>query len=156
MDEQQGETSTLEREGTPGHGTPTAPHLHITHPLQRARVVLGVSGGIAAYKAADLASKLVQSEAVVDVVLTAGGQEFVRPLTFQALTKRPVHTDAFAPWTETSFGHITLAREADLLVIAPASANTIARLALGLADDLLSAIALSTEAPLLIAPAMEH
>ncbi len=156
MDEQQGEPSALEREGRLGQGAPTAPHLHITHPLQRARVVLGVSGGIAAYKAADLASKLVQSEAVVDVVLTAGGQEFVRPLTFQALTKRPVHTDAFAPWTETSFGHITLAREADLLVIAPASANTIARLALGLADDLLGAIALSTEAPLLVAPAMEH
>ncbi|MDP9470087.1 MAG: bifunctional phosphopantothenoylcysteine decarboxylase/phosphopantothenate--cysteine ligase CoaBC [Chloroflexota bacterium] len=137
-------------------GVSAAPSPDVTHPLQGARIILAVSGGIAAYKAADLASKLVQSGAVVEVILTAGGQEFVRPLTFQALTKRAVHTDTFAPWTGTSFGHITLAREAELMIVAPASANTIAKLALGLADDLLGAVALSTEAPLLLAPAMEH
>ncbi len=125
-------------------------------PLASARLVLGVSGGIAAYKAADLASRLVQAGARVDVILTAGARAFVQPLTFEALTKRPVAPDLFAPWTETSFGHVTLGREANLLIVAPASANTIARLALGLADDLLGAVALSTEAPLLLAPAMEH
>ncbi len=152
----QAERPVLDRERARGEGTPAAHAPRVIHPLQGARVILAVSGGIAAYKAADLASKFVQSEAVVDVILTAGGQEFVRPLTFQALTKRAVHTDAFAPWTETFFGHITLAREAALLLVAPASANTIAKLALGLTDDLLGAVALSTDAPLLIAPAMEH
>jgi len=126
------------------------------NPLASARLVLGVSGGIAAYKAADLASRLVQAGARVEVILTAGAREFVRPLTFEAITKRPVHTDVFETWTEASFGHITLAREAELLVVAPASANAIARLALGLADDLLGTVALSTAAPLLVAPAMEH
>ena len=125
-------------------------------PLASARVLLGVSGGIAAYKAADLASRLVQVGARVDVVLTSGALEFVRTLTFSAITKRPVHTDLFEAWTEESFGHISLARDADLLVVAPASANTIAKLALGLADDLLGTVALSTGAPLLVAPAMEH
>ena len=125
-------------------------------PLASARLVLGVTGGIAAYKAADLASRLVQAGARVDVVLTAGARAFIRPLTFEAITKRPVHTDVFAPWTETSFGHVTLAKEADLLIVAPASADTLAHLALGLADDLLGAVALATEAPLLLAPAMEH
>ena len=118
--------------------------------------MLGVTGGIAAYKAADLASRLAQAGATVDVILTAGAQQFVRPLTFSALTRRPVHADAFAPWTAEFAGHVTLGREADLLVVAPASANAIARLALGLADDLLGAVALSTAAPLLLAPAMEH
>lgn len=125
-------------------------------PLASARIVLGVSGGIAAYKAADLASRLVQSGATVDVVLTAGAQEFVRPLTFSALTQRTVHTDPFALWTDGSTGHVSLARDADALLVAPASANTIVRLALGFADDLLGAVALSTTAPLLLAPAMEH
>lgn len=124
--------------------------------LSSARVVLAVGGGIAAYKAADLASRLVQAGATVDVVLTAGAQEFVRPLTFSALTRRPVHTDPFAPWTETAAGHVSLAHEADVFVVAPASANVIARLALGLADDLLGTVALSTRAPLVVAPAMEH
>ena len=124
--------------------------------LASARIVLGVSGGIAAYKAADLASRLVQAGARVDVVMTRGALEFVRPLTFQAITKRPVHADVFEAWTETSCGHLTLAREADLLIVAPASANTIARLALGFADDMLGAVALSATAPLLLAPAMEH
>lgn len=119
-------------------------------------VILAVSGGIAAYKAAEVASRLVQQGATVDAILTAGAQEFVRPLTFSALTGRAVHTDAFTPWTESNRGHITLAREADLLLVAPASASALARLAVGLADDLLGAVALSTVAPLVVAPAMEH
>lgn len=126
------------------------------NPLQQAHIVLGVSGGIAAYKAADLASKLVQAGAVVDTVLTQSATAFIAPLTFQALTKRPVHEDMFAPWTENSAGHVTLAGNADLILVAPASANTIAHLALGLANDLLGVVALATTAPLLIAPAMEH
>ncbi|MBA3336320.1 MAG: bifunctional 4'-phosphopantothenoylcysteine decarboxylase/phosphopantothenoylcysteine synthetase, partial [Chloroflexia bacterium] len=121
-----------------------------------ARVVLGISGGIAAYKAADLASKLVQLRATVDVILTVGAQEFVQPLTFEAITKRPVHVGVFEPWTERSSGHVSLANEADILVVAPASANTLAKLAVGMAGDMLGAVALSTHAPLLIAPAMEH
>lgn len=124
--------------------------------LTNANVVLGVSGGIAAYKAADLASRLVQAGARVDAVLSAGARHFVAPLTFEAITKRRVHTDPFEAWSETSFGHVTLAREANVVVIAPASANAIARLALGLADDMLSIVALATPAPLIVAPAMEH
>ena len=119
-------------------------------------IVVAVSGGIAAYKAADLVSSLVQAGAIVDVILTRGAAEFIRPLTFQALTHRDVHEDLFAAWSETSLGHVSLARDASLLLVAPASANTIARLALGLADDLLGAVALSTRAPILLAPAMEH
>jgi phosphopantothenoylcysteine decarboxylase/phosphopantothenate--cysteine ligase len=121
-----------------------------------ARVVLGISGGIAAYKAADLASKLVQLGATVDAILTVGAQEFVQPLTFEAITKRPVHVGVFEPWTERSSGHVSLANEADILVVAPASGNTLAKLAVGMAGDMLGAVALSTHAPLLIAPAMEH
>lgn len=124
-------------------------------PLANARVVLGVTGGIAAYKAADLASKLVQAGCQVDVVLTAGAAQFVQPMTFSAIIKRPVHTAVFAPWTDAWHGHITLASEADLLIVAPASANALAGLALGLAGDLLGTVALSTAAPLLLAPAME-
>ncbi|MDP8908571.1 MAG: bifunctional phosphopantothenoylcysteine decarboxylase/phosphopantothenate--cysteine ligase CoaBC [Chloroflexota bacterium] len=124
--------------------------------LADARIVLGVSGGIAAYKAADLASKLVQAGATVDVILTAGAREFIQPLTFQALTKRPVYSGAFEGWSDSFFGHITLARDADALLVAPATANTLARLAGGFADDMLHAVALSTRAPLVIAPAMEQ
>lgn len=124
--------------------------------LRDARVVLAVSGGIAAYKAADLASKLTQAGAAVETILSRSAQEFVRPLTFSALTRRPVHADPFEAWTEAAAGHITLAHEADVLLVAPATANTIARLSLGLADDLLGMVALATAAPLTIAPAMEH
>ena len=126
------------------------------NPLVSTPVVVAVSGGIAAYKAADLVSSLVQAGAVVDVIMTRGAREFVRPLTFQALTHRTVHEDLFAPWSEASLGHVSLARDAALLIVAPASANTITRLALGMADDLLGAVALSTRAPILLAPAMEH
>ena len=119
------------------------------------RIVLGVSGGIAAYKVADLASKLVQAGAIVDVIMTAAAQRFVAPLTFQAITKRPVRTDIYADWLGDDTGHVGLAHNADLLVIAPATANTLARLAVGLSDDLLCAVYLSTRAPVLLVPAME-
>ncbi len=120
------------------------------------RILLAVSGGIAAYKAADLCSRLVQDGAVVDVLMTDGARRFVQPLTFNALTRRPVHSDAWDEWTPDRAGHVTLAAETGLLLVAPASANALARLALGLAPDLLGMVALSTEAPLLLAPAMEH
>jgi phosphopantothenoylcysteine decarboxylase/phosphopantothenate--cysteine ligase len=118
-------------------------------------IVLGVSGGIAAYKAAGLASLLVQEGARVEVILTEGATRFLQPLTFEALTHRPVHSDPFAGWSNEASGHVTLASNADLFIVAPATANTIARFALGLANDLLSLVALSTPAPILIAPAME-
>jgi phosphopantothenoylcysteine decarboxylase / phosphopantothenate---cysteine ligase len=119
------------------------------------RILLGVSGGIAAYKVADLASKLVQAGAVVDVIMTAAAQRFVAPLTFGAITKRPVRTDLYADWLDEDTGHVGLAHNADLIVIAPATAHTIARMAVGLADDLLCAVYLSTRAPVLVVPAME-
>jgi phosphopantothenoylcysteine decarboxylase/phosphopantothenate--cysteine ligase len=123
--------------------------------LQGKRIVLGVSGGIAAYKVADLASKLAQEGALVDVIMTEAAQKFVTPLIFQALTKRPVRTDIYADWLGEDTGHVGLAHNADIVVVAPATAHTIARLALGLSDDLLSAVYLSTQAPVLIVPAME-
>lgn len=124
--------------------------------LQGKRIVLGVCGGIAAYKAADLTSKLQQAGALVDVVLTERAAEFVRPLTFSALSHRPVYADLWEPTGEAAARHIELGASADLLLIAPATANSIARLAHGLADDMLSAVALASPAPLLLAPAMEH
>jgi phosphopantothenoylcysteine decarboxylase/phosphopantothenate--cysteine ligase len=123
--------------------------------LKDKRIILGVSGGIAAYKVADLASKLSQAGALVDVIMTAGAQRFVTPLTFQALTRRPVRTDIYADWLGEDTGHVGLAHKADLLMVAPATAHTIARMALGLSDDLLCAVYLSTRAPVLIVPAME-
>jgi phosphopantothenoylcysteine decarboxylase/phosphopantothenate--cysteine ligase len=123
--------------------------------LREAHIVLGVTGGIAAYKAADLASKLVQAGAQVDVIMTEAATRFVAPLTFQALTARPVHIDMFRLLEQTEMAHLSLAARADLLVVAPATANTIARLAHGLADNLLCATALATRAPLLVVPAMD-
>jgi len=120
------------------------------------RIVLGVSGSIAAFKAAKLASDLVQASTQVRVVLTSGGARFVSALTFAALTGHDVAGDT---WDEqpgrSRMGHLELARWADILVVAPASAHSIAGLALGLSDTLLGAVALSTTAPLLVAPAME-
>ena len=116
------------------------------------RVLLGVTGGIAAYKAASLASRLVQAGAVLDVVLTADALHFVGAATFAALARRPVHTSLWERVHEIP--HIALAREADVVAIVPATANTIAKLALGLADDLLTNVALATRAPLVVAPAM--
>lgn len=124
-------------------------------PLAGARVVLGVTGSIAAYKAVALASGLTQAGALVDVILTREATELVRPLSFQAITHRPALTDMFHLLAETEIGHVTLGHEADVVVIAPATAHTIARLALGLGDDLLATTVLATRAPLVIAPAME-
>lgn len=123
--------------------------------LANKRIVLGVSGGIAAYKAAMLCSRLVQAGALVEVVLTEAAQKFITPLTFQALTHRPVYTDIFHMAEGENIPHIVLADTADLLLIAPATANTLGKIANGLASDLLSAIALATPAPMLLAPAME-
>lgn len=120
------------------------------------RVVVGVCGGIAAYKAADLVSKLQQAGAIVDVILTERAGAFVRPLTFSTLSHRPVYADLWEPTGEAAARHIELGRSAELLLIAPATANTLARLAHGLADDMLSAVALASTAPLLLVPAMEH
>jgi phosphopantothenoylcysteine decarboxylase / phosphopantothenate---cysteine ligase len=116
------------------------------------RVLLGVTGGIAAYKAAALASRLVQAGAVLDVVLTRDAERFIGAATFAALSRRPVHTSLWERVEEIP--HITLAREAEVVAIVPATAHTIAKLALGLADDLLTNIVLATRAPLVVAPAM--
>jgi phosphopantothenoylcysteine decarboxylase/phosphopantothenate--cysteine ligase len=127
----------------------------MTQVLRDKHIVLGITGGIAAYKAAEVASRLVKAGAIVDVVMTEAATEFVAPLTFQALTHRPVITEMFALLQETEIGHVSLAQRADLLIIAPATANTIAKLAAGLADNMLTATALGTQAPILLAPAME-
>jgi phosphopantothenoylcysteine decarboxylase / phosphopantothenate---cysteine ligase len=123
--------------------------------LRDRRIVYGVTGSIAAYKAADVVSKLQQAGALVDVVLTERAAEFVRPLTFAALSHRPVYADLWEPTGEAAARHIELGAAAELLVVAPATASAIARLAAGLADDMLGAVALATTAPLLLAPAME-
>lgn len=123
--------------------------------LAQSHVVLGVTGGIAAYKSADLTSKLVQAGAQVDVVMTEAATHFVAPLTFQALTGRPVHMDPFRLLEQTEMAHLSLAWRANVLVIAPATANTIAKLAHGIADNLLCSTALACSAPLLLAPAMD-
>ncbi len=124
-------------------------------PLEGKRVILGVTGSIASYKALDLASKLVQRGALVDVLMSHGATQFVTPLAFRSLTHRPVVTDIFDPDSEFSVEHVALAQAADVLVIAPATAHVIAKLALGLADDALTTTALATQAPVLIAPAMD-
>ena len=117
-------------------------------------IILGVSGSIACYKAADLASSLTQSGLNVQVVMTRHATEFVSPLTFQTLSRNPVTTGIFDEKESWHPGHIALADSADLLLIAPATANTLAKLACGIADDALTSIALAVTCPLLIAPAM--
>lgn len=124
-------------------------------PLANRRIVLGVTGSIACYKSADLASKLTQAGAQVDVVLTRAATEFISPLTFQSVTGRRAYCDEDLWGSEAHVLHIGLARTADLLLVAPASAHTIAKLAYGLAEDLLSVTALAAECPLAIAPAMD-
>ena len=124
-------------------------------PLASRRVVLGVTGSIASYKAADLASRLTQQGALVDVILTDAAQQFVSALTFRGLTRRPVYTDMFDPQSDLAEEHVELARAADVVLVAPASATTIARLAHGLADNMLALTALATTAPVVIAPAMD-
>jgi phosphopantothenoylcysteine decarboxylase / phosphopantothenate---cysteine ligase len=124
-------------------------------PLEGRNVVLCVCGSIAAYKAADLTSKLVQAGAVVDVILSQAAREFVTPFTFRSLTGREVYGDMFAPVSDAGEEHVALARRADIVIVAPATANTLAKLAHGLADDMTALTVLATTAPLLIAPAMD-
>ena len=122
--------------------------------LQNKSILLGISGGIAAYKAAELVRLLVKAGASVRVVMTKNAQEFITPLTLQSLSGNPVSTDTFDLTQESEIGHIRLADSADLILIAPATANILAKLAHGLADDLLSTLLLVTRAPVVIAPAM--
>ena len=119
------------------------------------RILLGVTGGIAAYKAADLASRLVKDGFVVDVIMTKNAREFVTPLTFQTLIKSQVYTDAFAPIEDYSVEHVSLANRADVVVVCPATANIIGKAASGIADDLLSTVLLAVhEKPRVLCPAM--
>lgn len=120
------------------------------------KILLGVSGGIAAYKSPDLVRRLRERGAEVRVVMTEGAQRFITPLTLQAVSGWPVRTDLWDEHAESAMGHIELARWADLIVIAPATANLIARLASGSADDLLGTLCLASQAPLFLAPAMNQ
>jgi len=124
--------------------------------LSGRHIILGVSGGIAAYKSPDLVRRLREAGAEVRVVLTRGAQAFVTPLTFQAVSHQAVHTDLLDADAETGMGHLELARWADEILIAPATADVMARLAHGLADDLLTTLCLATEAPITLCPAMNH
>ena len=122
--------------------------------LAKKTVVLGITGGIAAYKAADMASKLTQSGARVEVVMTEASTKFITPLTLRNITGRPVVTDMFELASEFSVEHIALAETADVVVIAPATANTVAKLVVGIADNILCCVVLATRAPVILAPAM--
>jgi phosphopantothenoylcysteine decarboxylase/phosphopantothenate--cysteine ligase len=122
--------------------------------LENKTVILGITGGIAAYKAADLASKLTQAGARVETIMTEAATKFITALTLRNITGRPVVTDMFEMASEYSEEHIALAEAADVVVIAPATANSIAKLAGGMADDMLGCVVLATEAPVIVAPAM--
>src|SRR6202047_356837 len=124
--------------------------------MQGKRILLGVTGGIAAYKSPDLVRRLREQGAEVQVVMTAAAREFVTAATFQAVSGRPVRTDLWDAAAEAAMGHIELARWAEVVLIAPASADFLARLAGGHADDLLSTLCLATEAPIAVAPAMNR
>jgi phosphopantothenoylcysteine decarboxylase / phosphopantothenate---cysteine ligase len=122
--------------------------------LNNKTIVLGITGGIAAYKAADLASKLVQAGAIVRVIMTKNAREFITPLTFEAITTNAVITDMFETSAEHRIHHIALSEIADALIIAPATANIMAKIAAGMADDMLTTTVLATRAPVIIVPAM--
>jgi phosphopantothenoylcysteine decarboxylase/phosphopantothenate--cysteine ligase len=122
--------------------------------MKNKTVVLGVTGGIAAYKAADLASKMVQAGATVKVIMTDSAAHFITPLTFRNLTGQPVVTDMFELNSEFSVEHVALAEAADAVLIAPATANIIPKIACGIADDPLPCTVLATEAPEVLAPSM--
>lgn len=124
--------------------------------MQGKRILVGVTGGIAAYKSADLVRRLMERGAEVQVVMTAAAREFVTPTTFQAVSGRAVRTDLWDAEAEAAMGHIELARWADVVLVAPASADFLARLTHGLADDLLATLCLATTAPIAVAPAMNH
>ncbi|MBY6064046.1 bifunctional phosphopantothenoylcysteine decarboxylase/phosphopantothenate--cysteine ligase CoaBC [Pseudidiomarina sediminum] len=128
----------------------------LSNTLAGRHILVGVSGGIAAYKTPDLVRRLRDLGAIVRVVMTQGAQSFITPLTLQAVSGHPVHDDLLDPAAEAAMGHIELAKWADVILIAPASASTLARLAHGLADDLLSTLCLATTAPIMIAPAMNQ
>ena len=117
-------------------------------------IVLGITGGIAAYKMVEVASRLMKSGATVDVVMTESATKFVKPLTFRSITHRPVETDLFSPPNQFEVKHISLAKKADVFLIGPATANIIGKIANGIADDLLTTIITATQAPVLISPAM--
>ena len=124
--------------------------------LLNKRILVGICGGIACYKAVELVSQLQQAGALVDVVMSEHAEEFVRPLTFSTMSHRPVYSDLWEPSGRAAETHIALGEQAELLVVVPATANTIAKLAHGIADNMLTAVALATQAPLLLAPAMHH
>src|ERR1700680_4945808 len=124
--------------------------------MQSKSTLTGVTGGSAAYKAADLVRRLKERGAQVQVVMTAAAREFVTPTTFQALSGRPVRTDLWDRAAEAAMGHIELARWAELVLVAPASAGLVARLAHGHADDLLTTLCLASSAPIWLAPAMNQ
>jgi len=123
--------------------------------LKDKHIVVGVTGGIAAYKVADLTSRLVKAGALVDVIMTEAATKFIGPITFQALTHRPVVTEMFAMLPEIQIAHVSLGQRADLMIIAPATANTLAKLAHGLADNMLTTTVLACRSFILLAPAME-
>src|SRR5256885_8554936 len=118
-------------------------------------VVLGVTGSIAAYKSIELARRLTQAGATVQVGMSRSATEFVRPITFQALTYRPVEVEMFQSQDGRAAGHVAMGREVDVIVVAPATAHVLARLANGMADDLIATTVLATSAPVVVAPAME-
>lgn len=122
--------------------------------LSDKKIVLGISGGIAVYKSCEIVRLLTGEGADVRVVMTRGAQQFVTPMTFQALSKNPVHTDIFDLTQESQMGHIDLADSADLVIVAPATADIIAKAACGICDDLLTTLLCVTRAPVLMAPAM--
>ena len=126
------------------------------NPFTSRHVVVGVTGGIAAYKAAELVSRLRQRGADVTVVMTRAATRFVRPLTFAALTGKRVITDLFDPPDRYQADHVALAQEADLAIVAPATANFIGKAAAGIADDALTTTILSLQCPIVVAPAMNH
>lgn len=118
-------------------------------------IILGITGSIAAYKAADIANTLTKEGIGVDVIMTKSAAEFITPLTMQSLTKRKVHTDMFADYIPSEIEHISLAQKADLALIAPASANFIAKAAAGIADDMLTTVILAVRnKPIVVCPAM--
>ncbi len=122
--------------------------------LKGKTIILGITGSIAAYKAADIASKLLRAGARVEVIMTESAQKFITPLTLRALTNRQPVTSMWEDSREFSIEHVTLAETADVILIAPATANTIAKLTCGLADDMLSSTVLATRVPVIVAPAM--
>ena len=124
--------------------------------LSQKRIILGITGGIAAYKSAEIARRLQDQGAEVRVIMTDSAQEFIRPLTLQALTDKPVHTDLLDPKAEAAMGHIELARWADAILVAPATANFMAALSQGTANDLLTTVCLASSGKIIVAPAMNQ